>query len=114
MPKAPNRSHFLTSATAKTHCRCSAIAFDAPSYFSDVSGIRWGSTSLQGPREEMEDDFGDPIGRSRWILLRSCFCGHAGFSSVKFLRLGLNEEIPFANYFLSLFVFTNCTSSCFE
>lgn len=67
---------------------CSAIAIDAPSSLSSgVAGIRWGSTQLQGPREEMEDDV---------VIVRSddldgfsyaaVFDGHAGFSSVKFLR----------------------------
>ncbi|CAK7328406.1 unnamed protein product [Dovyalis caffra] len=43
---------------------------DAPSSLTDGPGIRWGSTSLQGPREEMEDD----------IVIRSD--GLEGFSFV--------------------------------
>ncbi|GLT74253.1 hypothetical protein SLA2020_460590 [Shorea laevis] len=70
-PQPKPLPHFRHSQ--KTHCRCPAIAIDEPSSLSDVSGIRWGSRSLQGPREEMENDFGNPIGRSRWILLRRCF-----------------------------------------
>ena len=67
---------------------CSAIAIDAPSSISSgVGGIRWGSTQLQGAREEMEDDVvivpsDDPGGFS----YAAVFDGHAGFSSVKFLR----------------------------
>ncbi|GFS32231.1 thylakoid-associated phosphatase 38 [Actinidia rufa] len=77
---------------------CSAIAIDAPSSISSgIAGIRWGSTKLQGAREEMEDDVvivpsNDPSGFS----YAAVFDGHAGFSSVKFLREELYKECVMA------------------
>ncbi|KDP45558.1 hypothetical protein JCGZ_18183 [Jatropha curcas] len=77
---------------AKTKTQCSAIAIDAPSSLTDVAGIRWGSASLQGLREEMED----------YIIIKSdgldgfsfagVFDGHGGNSSAKFLRDELYKE----------------------
>lgn len=76
-----------------TSC-CSAIAIDAPSSLSTgVAGVRWGSTRLQGAREEMEDDV--VIVRSDDLdgfSFAAVFDGHAGFSSVKFLRDELYKE----------------------
>ncbi|KAJ9174282.1 hypothetical protein P3X46_017321 [Hevea brasiliensis] len=72
--------------------QCSAIAIDAPSSLTDVDGIRWGSASLQGPREEMEDDI---IIRSDGLdgfSFAGVFDGHGGISSVKFLRDELYKE----------------------
>ncbi|XP_068329990.1 protein phosphatase 2C 57-like [Pyrus communis] len=72
---------------------CSAIAIDAPgSSLTDVAGIRWGSTSLQGAREEMEDAV---VVRSEGLdefSFAAVFDGHAGFNSVKFLRDELYKE----------------------
>lgn len=66
---------------------CSAIAINAPAPLTSVSGIRWGSTLIQGPREEMEDDAvivqSDDLDGFTYAAV---FDGHAGFSSVKFLR----------------------------
>lgn len=68
---------------------CSAIAIDAPgSSSAHVAGVRWGSASLQGAREEMEDEV---VVRSDGLdgySFAAVFDGHAGFSSVKFLRFG--------------------------
>uniref|UniRef100_A0A5B7C078 protein-serine/threonine phosphatase n=1 Tax=Davidia involucrata TaxID=16924 RepID=A0A5B7C078_DAVIN len=73
---------------------CSAIAIDAPSSLTGVAGIRLGSTQLQGAREEMEDDV--VIVQSNDLLdgfsFAAVFDGHAGFSSVKFLRDELYKE----------------------
>ncbi|GAV89093.1 PP2C domain-containing protein [Cephalotus follicularis] len=80
-----------TSARPKSQC-CSAIAIDAPSSFTDVAGIRWGSSCLQGAREEMEDDV---IIRSDGLdafSFAAVFDGHGGFSAVKFLRDELYKE----------------------
>ncbi|KAG2263052.1 hypothetical protein Bca52824_070131 [Brassica carinata] len=66
--------------------RCSAIAIDAPSSLTGVTPIRWGYTSVQGFREEMEDDI---VIRSEALdsfSFAAVFDGHAGSSSVKFLR----------------------------
>ncbi|XP_015584038.1 protein phosphatase 2C 57 isoform X1 [Ricinus communis] len=87
-------SNFKTTSTKNLNnfvpvrpiSQCSAIAIDAPSSLTDVAGVRWGSASLQGAREEMED----------YIIVRSdgldgysfagVFDGHGGISSVEFLR----------------------------
>ncbi|CAI9274159.1 unnamed protein product [Lactuca saligna] len=77
---------------------CSAIAIDAPSSLSDGlgSGIRWGSAKLQGAREEMEDDAvivgSSPHNELDGFFFAAVFDGHAGFSSVKFLREELYKE----------------------
>ncbi|KAF3484891.1 hypothetical protein F2Q69_00057500 [Brassica cretica] len=66
--------------------RRSAIAIDAPSSLAGVTPIRWGYTSVQGFREEMEDDI---VIRSEALdsfSFAAVFDGHAGSSSVKFLR----------------------------
>ncbi|EXC21422.1 hypothetical protein L484_011864 [Morus notabilis] len=72
---------------------CSAIAIDAQSSsLTDVAGIRWGSTSLQGPREEMEDDVVVRSDGLDGFSFAAVFDGHGGFSSVKFLRDELYKE----------------------
>ncbi|GLU12045.1 hypothetical protein SLE2022_287540 [Rubroshorea leprosula] len=90
--KTTTRSHFLTTARAKIQCRCSAIAIDAPSSLTDVAGIRWGSTSLQGAREEMEDDLVIRSDGLDGFSFAAVFDGHGGCSSVKFLRDELYKE----------------------
>lgn len=82
-----NRSSGLTvKARIKS---CSAIAIDAQSSsLTDVERIRWGSTSLQGPRDEMEDDIVVRSDGLDGFSFAAVFDGHAGFSSVKFLRFG--------------------------
>lgn len=77
---------------ARTRC-CSAIAIDAPSSVTGLSGVRWGSTTRQGPREEMEDDVvvrSDGLGGFSFAAV---FDGHGGLSSVKFLRFVQMEII---------------------
>uniref|UniRef100_A0A1J3IJ26 protein-serine/threonine phosphatase n=1 Tax=Noccaea caerulescens TaxID=107243 RepID=A0A1J3IJ26_NOCCA len=72
--------------------RCSAIAIDAPSSMTGVTPIRWGYTSVQGFRDEMEDDI---VIRSEAIdnfSFAAVFDGHAGSSSVKFLKEELYKE----------------------
>lgn len=73
---------------------CSAIAIDTPSSLTSVSGIRWGSVQLKGARDEMEDD--SVIVQSSDELdgfsYAAVFDGHAGFSSVKFLKEELYKE----------------------
>lgn len=87
------------SVALKERARCcSAIAIDAPS-FSGVAGIRWGLCRLQGPREEMEDE---AVVRSDGLdgfSFAAVFDGHAGFSSVKFLRWVSNEQKVFVFMF---------------
>lgn len=85
---------------------CLAITIDAsPSKLSsEARSIRWGCTKVQGAREEMEDDVvivnnskgdaeddrsGSSFGRFSYAAV---FDGHAGFSSVQFLREELHNE----------------------
>ncbi|KAG6426584.1 hypothetical protein SASPL_110817 [Salvia splendens] len=72
---------------------CSAIAIDAPSSIASVPGIRWGSAQLKGAREEMEDDAvivqSDELDGFSYAAV---FDGHAGFSSVQFLKEELYKE----------------------
>ncbi|RWR96417.1 protein phosphatase 2C 57 [Cinnamomum micranthum f. kanehirae] len=74
------------------HRCCSAIAIDSPSSVGGVVGIRWGSTQLQGPREEMEDDVVLRSDSLNGFSFAAVFDGHGGFSSVKFLRDELYKE----------------------
>ncbi|XP_026425622.1 protein phosphatase 2C 57-like [Papaver somniferum] len=71
---------------------CSAIVIDSPSSLTGVSGIRWGSSRLQGPREEMEDDIVLRSDDLNGFSFAAVFDGHAGFSSVEFLRDELYKE----------------------
>ncbi|XP_065877222.1 protein phosphatase 2C 57 isoform X2 [Euphorbia lathyris] len=87
--KTSTKNNFLTS---KPFTQCSAIAIDAPSSLTDVSGIRWGSASLQGAREEMEDDFILRSDGLNGFSFAGVFDGHGGVSSVKFLRDELYRE----------------------
>lgn len=77
--------------TVKPRSRsCSAIAIDAPASISiDVANIRWGSASFQGAREEMEDDLVLRSDGLSGFSFAAVFDGHAGFSSVQFLRFRL-------------------------
>ncbi|KAG8390426.1 hypothetical protein BUALT_Bualt01G0082100 [Buddleja alternifolia] len=71
---------------------CSAIAINAPpSSLAGVSGIRWGSVKLKGAREEMEDDV-VIVESDDGFCFAAVFDGHAGFSSVEFLREELYKE----------------------
>ncbi|KAK9122192.1 hypothetical protein Syun_019809 [Stephania yunnanensis] len=77
----------------RSRWRCSAIAIDAAgASLTDVAGIRWGSSKLQGAREEMEDDVVIRSGDLGGFSFAAVFDGHAGFSSVEFLREELYKE----------------------
>ncbi|KAL5989442.1 hypothetical protein ACLOJK_010334 [Asimina triloba] len=81
-----------SSRTRKLGSRCcSALAIDAPAS-SASAGIRWGSSRLQGPREEMEDDVVIRSDGVDGFSFAAVFDGHAGFSSVEFLRDELYKE----------------------
>ncbi|XP_058095849.1 protein phosphatase 2C 57 isoform X2 [Magnolia sinica] len=83
------------NSTARTRRQrnrcCSAIAIDVPSS-AGTAGIRWGSSRLQGPREEMEDDVVLRSDGLDGFSFAAVFDGHAGFSSVEFLRDELYKE----------------------
>ncbi|KAJ0730111.1 putative protein-serine/threonine phosphatase [Helianthus annuus] len=85
-----------TNFITRNRRRCSAIAIDAPSSYGLASGIRWGSAKLQGAREEMEDDAvivaNNNIDDLQGFYFAAVFDGHAGFSSVNFLREELYKE----------------------
>ncbi|GAB2221890.1 hypothetical protein Droror1_Dr00013083 [Drosera rotundifolia] len=74
--------------------RCySTIAIDVATTSSGVAGIRWGSTKLQGMREEMEDDLVIvEAERVDGFSFAAVFDGHGGLSSVRFLRDELFKE----------------------
>ncbi|XP_022945263.1 protein phosphatase 2C 57-like isoform X1 [Cucurbita moschata] len=86
----PTNANQLT-VRRKTGC-CYAIAVDAPSSLTDAAGIRWGSTTLQGLREEMEDDAVVRSDGLNGFLFAAVFDGHGGCSSVKFLREELYKD----------------------
>ncbi|KAF4399052.1 hypothetical protein G4B88_023646 [Cannabis sativa] len=89
------RSTTSVPPTLKPRTRtCSgAIAIDAQSSpLADVAGVRWGSTSLQGPREEMEDDVVLRSDGLDGFSFAAVFDGHGGSASVKFLRDELYKE----------------------
>ncbi|XP_077212514.1 thylakoid-associated phosphatase 38 isoform X2 [Tasmannia lanceolata] len=76
--------------------KISAIAIDAASSTASVPAIRWGSSRLQGPRDEMEDDIVLRSGDLNGFSFAAVFDGHAGFSSVEFLRDELYKECVMA------------------
>ncbi|KAL5719051.1 protein-serine/threonine phosphatase [Ranunculus cassubicifolius] len=91
--KNPNSS-IISKPKKKLHC-CSAIAIDSqpPSLgLTDVAGIKWGSVKLQGFREEMEDEVILKPNDIGGFSFAAVFDGHAGFSSVEFLREELYKE----------------------
>ncbi|KAK6250759.1 hypothetical protein SCA6_004764 [Theobroma cacao] len=92
--KSANKNHLTTTTNirARSPCRCSAIAIDAPSSLTDVAGIRWGSTSVQGRREEMEDNLVIRSDGLDGFSFAAVFDGHGGVSSVEFLRDELYKE----------------------
>lgn len=57
-----------------------------------MAGIKWGSVKFQGRREEMEDDVIVRSDGLNGFSFAAVFDGHAGFSSVKFLREELYDE----------------------
>ncbi|KAK8484411.1 hypothetical protein V6N13_046777 [Hibiscus sabdariffa] len=93
-PKISYRNQLTSSSAMRSRipCRCSAIAINAPSSLADVSGIRWGSASVQGRREEMEDDLVLRSDGLDGFSFAAVFDGHGGVSSVKFLRDELYKE----------------------
>ncbi|EPS62033.1 hypothetical protein M569_12759 [Genlisea aurea] len=69
---------------------CSSIAIDGPDSIAGVSGLRWGSVEMKGEREEMEDEV--VVIQSDGFAYAAVFDGHAGVSSVNFLRDELYGE----------------------
>ncbi|KAK9665225.1 hypothetical protein RND81_14G098900 [Saponaria officinalis] len=91
--KTNSRKHFSPRGKNRSSLNCSAIAIESPSSLAGVAGIRWGITKLQGARDEMEDDaFIVQSDASNGFSFAAVFDGHAGFSTVKFLRDELYKE----------------------
>ncbi|XP_074291730.1 protein phosphatase 2C 57-like [Silene latifolia] len=91
--KPNTRKHIFVRQKSRSSLNCSAIAIEAPSSLTGVGGIRWGVTKLQGARDEMEDDAlviqSDAFSGFSFAAV---FDGHAGFSTVNFLRDELYKE----------------------
>ncbi|KAH9606488.1 hypothetical protein KSS87_016432 [Heliosperma pusillum] len=91
--KPNTRKHIFLRQRSRSSLNCSAIAIEAPSSLTGVAGIRWGVTKLQGARDEMEDDaFIIQSDAFSGFSFAAVFDGHAGFSTVKFLRDELYKE----------------------
>ncbi|CAL9227110.1 unnamed protein product [Arabidopsis halleri] len=90
-PSADSGGGLVVYPTYGGH-RCTAIAIDAPSSLTGVTPIRWGYTSVQGFRDEMEDDIVIRSDALDSFSYAAVFDGHAGSSSVKFLREELYKE----------------------
>ncbi|KAM7267842.1 hypothetical protein ACFE04_010008 [Oxalis oulophora] len=76
-----------------TPLRVKAIAIDTQgSSLTDLGGIRWGSVSLQGAREEMEDAVIVRSDGFDGFSFAAVFDGHGGIASVNFLRDELYKE----------------------
>lgn len=93
------RTSLAVNNKSRSRC-CSAIAIDAPSSLTGMSGIRWGYTSLQGLREEMEDDVVIRSDGLDGFSFAAVFDGHGGFSSVDFLRSDRIKLLRFSIDFL--------------
>lgn len=65
-----------------------------------ISGIRWGSSKLQGARPEMEDEVVLQYDGLSGFSFAAILDGHAGFSCVEFLRFASHRV-----HFLSPFYF---------
>ncbi|KAK6121814.1 hypothetical protein DH2020_044427 [Rehmannia glutinosa] len=93
--KTSNKKNTIAKGGGEGRRFCSAIAIDAPSSLV-VSGIKWGSVKLKGARDEMEDDVviigSDDDDGLDGFSYAAVFDGHAGFSSVEFLREELYKE----------------------
>src|SRR4051812_3244671 len=76
-------------AVSAARCQATAegsVAAGSPSS-SELEAIRWGSAKLQGAREEMEDEVVlRPDSLLHGFSFAAVLDGHAGFSTVQFLR----------------------------
>ncbi|XP_031487211.1 protein phosphatase 2C 57 isoform X2 [Nymphaea colorata] len=85
-------SRGLTAATKASAASavCVTLSTSGTSAEGIAGDIRWGWSCLQGPRSEMEDDVVVRSDSLHGFDYAAVFDGHAGFSSVQFLRL---EEV---------------------
>ncbi|CAN6443539.1 unnamed protein product [Victoria cruziana] len=87
-------SRRLTGATKASAASAAGVTVSTGG--TSVEGItgdvRWGWSCLQGPRSEMEDDVVVRSDSLHGFDYAAVFDGHAGFSSVQFLRDALYKE----------------------
>ncbi|KAF3794529.1 phosphatase 2C 57 protein [Nymphaea thermarum] len=87
-------SRGLTAATKASAASavCVTLSTSGTSVEGIAGDIRWGWSCLQGPRSEMEDDVVVRSDSLHGFDYAAVFDGHAGFSSVQFLRDELYKE----------------------
>ncbi|XP_020592973.1 probable protein phosphatase 2C 5 isoform X2 [Phalaenopsis equestris] len=94
-PSLQQALQFRSAAVSRraSRLRCSAVTVDVSSPLAGgVSGIRWGSSNLQGPRSEMEDVVVLRSDGLSGFTFATVFDGHSGICSVEFLRDELYKE----------------------
>ena len=104
-----NRSVYKPTRKSKRICCVTAV--DSRFELSSVSRIRFGSSKLQGRRSEMEDDVvvrSDGLGKFTYAAV---FDGHAGFSSMEFLRFTDTHSILLA-YFCNFLCYLSSLLKC--
>lgn len=102
-PKLPTSIYRFKFNTRKSSPCSSAMAINTAA--SSLAGIRWGSVKFQGRREEMEDDVVVRSDGLNGFSFAAVFDGHAGFSSVQFLRLFPSVADSFFIYSVICFSF---------
>lgn len=106
VPRLPLAAHSAGAGAGSLRC-CGRVAASAArcqvtasgsvaagsSSSSELEAIRWGSAKLQGAREEMEDEVVlRPDSLLHGFSFAAVLDGHAGFSTVQFLRDELFKE----------------------
>ncbi|KAM3330504.1 hypothetical protein ACQJBY_027006 [Aegilops geniculata] len=106
VPRLPLAAHSAGAGAGSLRC-CGRVAASAArcqvtasgsvaagsSSSSELEAIRWGSAKLQGAREEMEDEVVlCPDSLLHGFSFAAVLDGHAGFSTVQFLRDELFKE----------------------
>ena len=106
VPRLPLAAHSAGAGAGSLRCcvrvaasaaRCQVTASGSvaagSSSSSELEAIRWGSAKLQGAREEMEDEVVlRPDSLLHGFSFAAVLDGHAGFSTVQFLRDELFKE----------------------
>lgn len=84
----------VAASAARCQVTASGSVAAGSSSSSELEAIRWGSAKLQGAREEMEDEV---VLRPESLLHGFSFAavldGHAGFSTVQFLRHARTDHL---------------------
>ncbi|KAF7022581.1 hypothetical protein CFC21_035280 [Triticum aestivum] len=83
----------VAASAARCQVTASGSVAAGSSSSSELEAIRWGSAKLQGAREEMEDEVVlRPDSLLHGFSFAAVLDGHAGFSTVQFLRDELFKE----------------------